>query len=71
MWLSRHPFHSPPPFFFSSEGIGDSFPTGLSAHMCDGLSVWTFLRDMWEGHKAEEVPGDALGLTLISEATRV
>lgn len=35
------------------------------------LSVWTFLSDIWGGHKAEEVPNDALGLTLISEATRM
>lgn len=35
------------------------------------LSVWTFLSDIWGRHKAEEVPNDALGLTLISLATRI
>lgn len=35
------------------------------------LSVWTFLTDIWGRHKAEEMPNDALGLTLISQATRM
>lgn len=39
--------------------------------VCMWLSIWTFLRDIWGGHKAEEVPNNALRLRLISKATRM
>lgn len=68
----------PPPLFFLASPFSSGWPSftpwlifHLSVRSHVRLSVWTFLRDIWGGHKAEEVPGDALGLALISEATRM
>lgn len=59
--------------FFFSQAV---FPPlycwfSICLSVCMWLSIWSFLKDIWGGHKAEEVPDNALGLRLISEATRM